>query len=143
MRTIKTPLSKLLLLGILSLAVVAFTQTPVVSAKDVQTRPFYMSGQITFLWSGSIIDQGVATHFGNFTGEGSYESETYYAANGDEIYCNAVSFDTATSTGVNEFAGGTGRFEFATGSYTYIMSLVEVTEDGATFIYTGEGTITY
>ena len=141
MRIAKSSLSKIILFVVLSLTVLALTQMPAVDAKDLVMRPFHISGQMTFY---PFTDQGVATHFGSFVNNGSPYSGSYVAANGDTIswyagsgQCNA---DYSICTGTIEFSGGTGRFENATGGYSYQMVLVG---PGYAYAYTGVGTITY
>ena len=141
MRTAKSSLSKILLVVVLSLTVVALTQTPVVDAKYLVTRPFHISGQLTFF---PFTDQGVATHFGSFINNGNPYIGNYVAANGDTIswhagggQCNA---DYSICTGTIVFDGGTGRFENVTGGFDYQMILVG---SGNAYTYTGGGTITY
>ena len=141
MKTAKSSLSKMLLFVVLSLTVVTLMQTTVVDAKDLVTRPFHISGQMTFF---PFTDQGVATHFGNFVNNGNLYSGNYVAANGDTIswhagggQCNA---DYSICTGTIAFDGGTGRFENVAGGFDYQMILVG---PGYAYTYTGGGTITY
>ena len=142
MRTAKSSLTKILLVVVLSLTVAALTLTPIVDANNQVTRPFHISGQMTFY---PFTDQGVATHFGSFVNNGNPFSGNYVAANGDTIswyaggggQCNA---DYSICTGTIVFNGGTGRFENATGGYDYQMILVG---PGLAYTYTGGGTITY
>lgn len=117
------------------------------NAKDQVERPFKISGQICFA---PFSDVGVATHFGRFVSfddEGSGGTTgKYIAANGDLVFWEAgpmTSFDPDTHifTGVNYLRGGTGRFEGATGHYSY--TAIPVAGAPLTFDYTGEGTIAY
>ncbi len=145
MRTVQSSVSKMLLFVFLSLTLVALTQTPVVDAKDLVTRPFHISGLITISPDGfSVIsDEGVATHLGRF---GLIDQDidtyiyTYGAANGDQISWQPgpYEFDPATGiiTGSMEFTGGTGRFEGVEGSFEYSW-------DFWTGLYTGKGAIAY
>jgi hypothetical protein len=141
MITTKASLSKMLFIVVLSLTVAALTQTPLVDANDLVTRPFHISGQMTLF---PFTDQGVATHFGSFVNNGSPYSGNYVAANGDTIswhtgggQCNA---DYSICTGTIVFDSGTGRFENVTGGFDYQMILVG---PGYDYTYTGGGTITY
>ena len=147
MRTTKTSVNKMLFSVLLSLAVMVFAQMPVVNAEDNVTRPFHISGQITFFEDYSIVDTGVATHFGRFVDIGTWFGGTFTVANGDQVYYEAISFEydpeTNTYSGLNRFTGGTGRFEGATGEFTYTMTQIEGPADGMNFAYTGEGTLTY
>ncbi len=125
----------------LVLALSTLLVTPAADAKDAVTRPFYISGEISFL---DFSDEGTATHFGRFASvadDASAATGKYYTANGDLVYWNAVSFDFVTLTGVIEFTGGTGRFLGATGGYTY--TFVPLDASFTIFSYTGKGTITY
>jgi hypothetical protein len=121
----------------LSCMILILLQTSVINAKDMVTRPFQISGVITFFYVGTIDDQGVATHLGNFVSYGTWMSGKYIAANGDELY-----WQVAGGYIIN-IIGGTGRFENATGEYAFELNPISGPEDGMTFEYTGKGTITY
>jgi hypothetical protein len=123
----------------LGLVLLALLQAPAVNAKDAVVRPLHISGVITFYYDGSIDDQGVATHIGNFTGAGTWYSGKYIAANGDELYWEVAELGTYTLN----ITGGTGRFENATGTYSFEWFPISESADGATFEYIGEDTITY
>ena len=123
----------------LGLVFLALLQAPAINAKDAVARPFHISGVITFYYDGSIDDQGVATHLGNFVSVGTWVSGKYIAANGDELNWEVAGEGTYS---IN-FAGGTGRFANATGSYAFQLDPIPGPEGGMTFEYTGEGTITY
>ena len=125
--------------AVLTLVIFVFLQTPVMNAKDLVTRPFHISGQITFFYDGSIMDQGVATHLGKFDCFGTWSSGTYFAANGDELYWEVEGYMTYTII----FTGGTGKFENATGGYAFELVQIPGPEGGMTFAYKGTGTITY
>jgi len=137
----KTSARKGMFFLVLSIAVIAFTQAPILNGKDAVERPFHISGQISFI---PFSDTGVATHFGKFVSyaDDPYGSVGHYVtANGDIVYWIVESYDADTSIVVIGFTGGTGRFEGATGEFTGPMILVDL--DTLTFDYEGEGTITY
>jgi hypothetical protein len=139
MRITRFPI--LIVFAALCMAVIAFAQAPILSAKDAVERPFHISGQISFI---PFSDTGVATHFGKFVSYATDETGSagfYVTANGDVVCWKVVSYDPDTSTVVISFTGGTGRFESATGQFTAPMTLVDL--DTLTFDYEGEGTITY
>lgn len=147
----KTSVGKVLLVAVIGLAVCAVMQSAILSAKDPVTRPFQVTSQITFLdvLGGpplTMIDQGVCSHLGKCTGFGKYIGNTgfgiTYAANGDQIFWKD------DGSGVIQFTGGTGRFQGATGGFTFsVLSSDYVPGPEGTlswvFTYTGEGTITY
>ena len=124
---------------IVSLVLFTLLLVPGIDAKNAVTRPFQISGVITFFYDGSIADGGVATHLGSFDGAGTWYSGTYIAANGDELYWEVAALGTYTLN----FTGGTGRFENATGGYSFDWAQIPGPDGGMTFAYTGEGTITY
>lgn len=127
------------LLVVFSLVIFVFLQTPGINAKDLVTRPFKISGQITFFLDGSILDQGVATHLGQFDSFGTWSAGEYVAANGDELYWEVAGPMTFKII----FTGGTGRFVNATGSYDFQWTEIPGPDGGWTFAYTGTGSITY
>ncbi len=84
-----------------------------------------------------ISSKGNATHLGNFTRDevlfinpdGSFTGQiVFYSANGDQLNANVVGqfISATTAIGHYSFAGGTGRFEGATGQ----VEFEAVTADG-------------
>jgi hypothetical protein len=146
-----------------ALAVCAFATAATASVKNPVTRPYKFSGYgvlvihlSTELWYTEISGWGEGTHIGLFTNTGSGDyighksSGTVIAANGDQINWKIDGGGYAT------FTGGTGRFEGVSGGHTIENVPLESTYYYldpehpdvptvlvATFIYTGEGTITY
>jgi len=127
-------------------------------------RPFAMngSGVAAFVTdgAGNIIGanptgSGTATHLGSWTVAGtvtftpdngqlvSHGEATVTAANGDklEIVLDGVlDTNTGTDQGIMRFVGGTGRFEGATGSTNYVVTINPITGG---FEFTAVGRITY
>jgi hypothetical protein len=93
---------------------------------------------------------GLATHLGLFTRQvtvvidafgGVTGTITFVAANGDELYADALGGFTSPTTaeGAYTFTGGTGRFANASGS----AARLAVTSDGIHIALTFEGTIAF
>jgi len=98
----------------------------------------------------TVVATGQATHLGNYTrtetvvlhSDGTFEAEiVFIAANGDELYADAVGgfISPTTAVGVATFTGGTGRFANASGGYNFEA----VTPDGFHFAIIFEGTIAF
>lgn len=137
---------------VLALAALGSPKTPV-------ERPFKLEGQYTLtvnLATGTGVHEGfgVASHTGRFVTRAevwvdaagrNYGVGTCIAANGDEIFWQS-GFSTAWTV---EWIGGTGRFEHASGGWRLLSGAMTdsyVDPEGnlvMTFVYTGEGTITY
>ena len=153
---------RIALLIVLSLAVCSLLPTQVLNAKDLVTRPFQISGQLTIMdytnpappWV--MIDRGVALEFGKFVDVGKYEYQydsvaqewrlvgygIFYVASGDQIFWKDDGSHAIT------FTGGTGRFQNVSGEFMFwpTDSFMEPGPEGTTsfvFNYYGEGTITY
>jgi len=148
---------------VLALAVCALLLCTTVTAKHQVTRPFKIHGDVTVVISlvdGSLVgtETGEATHIGRYSsaGEGSFdlgsgsgtETGVLTAANGDELNWveEITPISQVASRIVRTFTGGTGRFENASGGFSY-----EITPDVVvdfplvilTFSYMATGTITY
>jgi hypothetical protein len=148
-----TRLMKYVLAVVFSLAVFAFLQAPVADAKSPVTRPFHISGQMTFLdasfteFPWAILDQGVASELGKFVAISKMKADgsdfgIFYAADGDQLFYRGAGNSEAI------FTGGTGRFKDATGSFKYTMSDPEYAPGpegtmSVTIMYMGQGTLTY
>jgi len=140
----------LVTLGLLADSLPAFAAHPV---------PF--KGQAALTLTGAVpigdnleltaIASGEATHLGQFTRTetvlvdpfGVFEGTlTFTAANGDELYVDVAgaftSPDLSTAEGSYAFAGGTGRFEDASGS-----ALFSAVANGPGFDVTFAGEIEY
>ena len=136
-------------------------------AKKQITRPYKVQGNVRLTLNLMTMefefnDWGEATHLGRYSNIGSgwvtdpslangYCEGTLTAANKDQIYWKLVAEDGEWNI---FFTGGEGRFENATGGFTAISTLPEVTpvfaDDGEppialiyTFSFTGNGTISY
>jgi len=124
------------------------------NAKDQQTRPFTIRGDVTvtsdfatyyYAWA-----TGIATHIGNYAGDAPVPGLT--AANGDELYwTETVIGDLSAFKMVFTIIGGTGRFKGASGSFSSDYVTPTVNADPShpsggliiTFSYSASGTITY
>jgi hypothetical protein len=93
---------------------------------------------------------GTAAHLGAYSRteslllrpDGTFEGDlAFTAANGHQLYANVEGGFTSeiTAVGTYAFTGGTGRFAGATGSADFAA----VTVDGAHFVITFDGTISY
>ena len=148
----RTSVGRIFVFFVLGLAVCVLMQTAIVNAKDPVTRPLHLSGQISIMdlyggypWTAH--DQGVCSHVGKYVGVGKYPEGASgfgvtYTANGDQVFWRDLGGGTV------EWTGGTGRFEGATGGFTWVptsMDYVLGPEGTTTWVisYEGEGTITY
>lgn len=143
----------------MSLAVCALSVAALGSPKSPVERPFKLEGQYTLtvnLATGTGVHEGfgVASHTGRFVTRAdvwvdaaghNYGVGTCIAANGDEIFWQS-GFSPEWTV---EWIGGTGRFEQASGGWRILSgAMTDSYVDPAgnlvmTFVYTGEGTITY
>ena len=130
-------------------------------------RPFKASALMSFNptsdFAGTFEVVGNATHLGKFVGNGTYEvtdvssdgskvffhvAVTWTAANGDSIqldmpqWVNNLGVTPATSTGVANIIGGTGRFANASGSFFGDITPPSITP-GVFNTLTADGTISY
>lgn len=143
-----------------ALTIGALLTTGVMSAKDKVERPLKFQAQGTMVVSliddsYEAVESGQATHIGRFENNytGYFDLDTLLfisgsgsmtAANGDELFWRV----TAPS-GAGEFTGGTGRFENATGAFTWLTTDLIITVDldsrtlTITYNYTGNGTVMY
>lgn len=114
-----------------------------VSIAQAVERPFHLeeTGQAVFAPGGTVttVGTGQATHLGRFvlfrtaalynpsgTAFKVDGEVTIVAANGDQLYASIEgTFDTATGQGTLIYAwtGGTGRFQNATGTTIWVVSL--------------------
>jgi hypothetical protein len=156
---------------VLGLAVCALLLSTAVIAKHPVERPFKIHGNNTIVGDFASIDIdpvygpyvsleatgcGVATYSGRFelVGEGrlyldagfTEGSGTTTAANGDEVHWESFEI-SGTQEGTVTFTGGTGRFENASGGFSFESTVTEEKWDGTvmtlTYSYTGTGTTTY
>lgn len=145
--------------GPAALAVCALALAALGSPNNAVERPFKLEGQYTLtvnLATGTGVHEGfgVASHTGRFVTRAdvwvdaagnNYGVGTCIAANGDEIFWQS-GFSPEWTV---EWIGGTGRFQNASGGWRILSSSMTdmyVDPDGnwvMTFVYTGEGTITY
>jgi hypothetical protein len=155
----------------LALAVCALLLSTAVIAKHPVERPFKIHANNTIVGDFASIGfdplygpyvtweatgSGQATHSGRFelVGEGRLHLEAGFSegsghstgANGDET--DWESFEIyGSQQGTVTFTGGTGRFENASGGFSYEYTVTEEKWDGTvltfTYSYTGTGTITY
>jgi hypothetical protein len=129
------------------------------SEKNPVERPFKLEGQYTLtvnLATGTGVHEGfgVASHTGRFVTRAevwvdadghNYGVGTCIAANGDEIFWQS-GFSSLWDV---EWSGGSGRFASACGGWKVVsgaMTEQHMDSQGnlvVTFVYTGEGTITY
>lgn len=159
----------------LALAVCALLLSTAVIAKHPVERPFKAHASNTIVGDFASIDIdpdydpyvcweatgcGEATHSGRFelVGEGrlyldelgvptfSIGSGWTTAANGDEAHWESFEI-YGTQQGTITFTGGTGRFENASGGFSFESTVTEEKWDGTiltlTYSWTGTGTITY
>lgn len=133
------------------------------SSKKPVERPFKEYGVISFAPDGTFDVFGQATHMGRFVGHGAsavtgvspdglkvyfHVTATWTAADGSAIQIdmpNWVSDHTvtpATSTGVANVVGGTGRFLNATGSFFADISPADIIQ-GVPNILTADGTLAF
>jgi hypothetical protein len=156
--------------GLATLSVCALALPVIASLKNPVERPLKASGTVIAIVvdaatgdfvldesSGSSV--GVSTHTGAFYLKGSGNAwtgewvATLMAANGDQVH--GVSVPAAPVPGVElgfNFTGGKGRFEGASGGFTYVISDLSIVPNlddptGMTVIlsytWVGIGTITY
>ena len=131
----------------------------------VAARPFGLSGSGNLTFTGgnpptgaTLTASGTATHLGRWTSDGVLSftphptdptlilasgTQTFIAANGDELdvtFINAV-LDTTTgiANGVFIFVGGTGRFEDASGNAPFVV----MQDPSGPFEVTATGSIDY
>ena len=143
----------------MSLAVCALSFAALGSPKNPVERPFKLGGQYTLTVNpvtGTGVHEGfgVATHTGKSVTHAdvwvdaaghNYGVGTCIAANGDEIFRQS-GFSPVWDV---EWIGGTGRFVSASGGWKVVAGeMTDMSVDPAgnwvmTFVYTGEGTITY
>ncbi|HXG95227.1 MAG TPA: hypothetical protein VNN73_23020 [Blastocatellia bacterium] len=145
----------IVLVGIALLGLTSFTA-------QAATRPFHLveQGTLQFLDGGVVVSNGTgtATHLGQFTlrrtltlspsedGSSNLEARgqaSIVAANGDHLEASIVgTVDPNTGTGilVYEWEGGTGRFEKATGTTIWRVTLHPA--DG-TYDVIADGVINY
>ena len=127
-------------------------------------RPFSLHGTGSLAFTGgppptggNLTASGTASHLGQWTATGELTfsagsepnliladgTETFIAANGDELYVEftAAELDTNTgiATGVFMFVGGTGRFEGASGSAPFVA----LQDPSGSFEVTAIGSIDY
>jgi len=156
---------------VLTLAVCALLLSTAVIAKHPVERPFKIHGNNTIVadFAATDIDPvygpyvcweatgcGEATHSGRFEliGEGrlylaagfSEGSGATTGANGDKV--NWESFEIpGTQQGTVTFTGGTGRFENASGGFSFEYTVTDEKWEGSVmtlrYSYTGTGTTTY
>jgi hypothetical protein len=143
--------------ALVGLAVCALALAALGSAKNPVQHPLKMKAEMIAyvdLTDGRFVSPnwGESTCIGKFTNVGVglmnpltletiFAHGTAVAANGDKI------FWTASGPSGMDIQGGTGRFENATGGFTWVISVTSYDVDGNTMTvyctYTGEGTITY
>lgn len=128
-------MNRILKASLLILAVLLLGSFP---AQAVE-RPFSLSAAGTVI-DGAINASGRATHLGQFTEIGQLSfvldpnnpgfalvsgTATFTAANGDQVNATlqdaSLDLSTGLGSGVIEFAGGTGRFEGASGSGNLVV----------------------
>jgi drug/metabolite transporter superfamily protein YnfA len=145
---------------VLALAICALLLPMTVSAKGQVTRPFKIHGNVTVVISlldGSLVgtETGEATHIGRYSseGEGSFTgignaTGVLTAANGDALFWSEVVTPISEVAYRIErtFTGGTGRFENASGGFSFEVTpnvVVAFPKVTLTFSYNATGTITY
>jgi hypothetical protein len=127
-------------------------------AAPAKERPhsFRGSGQLTGF---DFVSNGIATHLGAFSEEGSITSAIptgepgeflitawaiHTAADGDELHevvTGRLNFLTGAASGTVTYVGGTGRFAYATGTATLQLQLAP--DGSGKFDYSGKGTIDF
>jgi hypothetical protein len=156
---------------VLGLAVCALLLSTAVIAKHPVERPFKIHGNATVIldFTSIVIDpvygpfvpwdmttSSEATHAGRSTevGNGRLYLEAGFSegsgcsthANGEETHWDAFEISDTQQVTVT-FTGGTGRFENASGGFTFEYTVTEEKWDGTvltlTYSWTGTGTITY
>jgi hypothetical protein len=140
---------------ILMLAVLVLGSFPAAAVE----RPFSLEGSGTVNNDGSLSASGRATHLGLWTEIGELSlapdpnnpnlliatgNATFTAANGDQlegvIEDGSLDVTTGIATGTFHFVGGTGRFEGASGTVSFV---VEQNLATGAFAITGVGTLSY
>jgi len=144
--------------ALVGLAVCALALAALGSAKNPVTRPMKWVGHLTItinLTDGTwqTQDWGTSSHLGKFTNHaegtgfgtlGMAGTGTATAANGDQLF-----WVLPGATSVAEWAGGSGRFEHATGGFNWTPSTEPITTypDANTMVicytYDADGIITY
>ncbi len=144
----------------MALALCALLLPVTASAKHQVTRPFKFHAEQTIIidfMSGTwtIVEEiGEATHFGRYTcsGGGTFDSDLYLTGSGEQIAANGdkVFWEIEGPPFILTYAGGTGRFEGATGSATLTITAQTMLPDPEfpwlltiTQSFTGIGTIKY